>query len=80
MDELGFVGDTLKVQWEVGYSHLVTYKNQFEDCLVPNKYKTESSFRLGIWVSQQRTNHKSDGLNDDRIRRLNELGFVWDAR
>jgi hypothetical protein len=35
---------------------------------VPQRYKTEDSYRLGQWVKVQRTNKK--GLDQDRRQRL----------
>ena len=47
---------------------------------VPVRYKTGDGFPLGKWVSHQRSHYKKNELDDDRIRRLDELGFVWGAR
>ena len=34
-------------------------------------------YGLGMWVSQQRG--KKDQLSQEQIKRLNDLGFVWDV-
>jgi hypothetical protein len=51
------------------------YKERVGDCRVPKKYE-EDGFRLGTWVSKQRS-RKSE-LSSERVRRLDELGFEWD--
>src|SRR5438045_5521542 len=34
---------------------------------------------LGMWVSNQRTQRKQGLLRADRVTRLDEINFVWDA-
>ena len=72
LNELGFVWEI--VNWELGYKHLVTYKEEFGDCLVPMSFKS-SQFNLGSWVNKQRL--KKDKLTTERLDQLTELGFVW---
>ncbi len=76
LDELGFVWDPFKQQWEEGFSRLRAYVEEHGDCLVPVRYKTSDGHRLGQWVGVQRAN--KDDLPPERRRRLDELGFVWD--
>ena len=78
LNELGFVWDALTEQWETGYSALKQYKAREGNCMVPSRYITEDRYRLGMWVSYQRVTQAK--LSEDRRSRLNELGFVWDAR
>ncbi len=76
LDELGFVWDPFKQQWEEGFSRLRAYVEEHGDCLVPVRYKTSDGHRLGQWVGVQRAN--KDDLPPERRHRLDELGFVWD--
>ena len=78
LHKLGFVWDVRELQWEEGFAHLLRYRETNNDCLVPQSFKTEDGYRLGQWVSVQRT--KKDTLSDVRRHRLDELGFVWDVR
>jgi hypothetical protein len=63
------------VSWDEWYGRLQSYKNQFGDCRVPQKYKTADGYRLGGWVSEQR--HKPDAILPERKARLDSLGFDW---
>jgi len=76
LNELGFVWDAINERWEQGFSLLSTFKQREGHCLVPIEH-IEDEFRLGKWVSRQRSNEST--LADERRSRLNELGFVWDA-
>ena len=74
---VGFVFDTLQVKWEEGFNNLKQYKKENGDCLVSDKFKTEDGFNLGKWVGKQRT--KKESLTLERVRLLDEIGFVWDV-
>ena len=75
LDDVGFVWDPLEKRWEDNFKALVAYKAEFGDCLVPDKF-TYQDLKLGIWVVNQRT--KKERLSAEKIRRLDDVGFVWD--
>jgi hypothetical protein len=76
LDAINFIWaiDYLEKQWNDNFERLIGYKQEYGDCLVPQKYEDSS---LGRWVSRQRTNYKHDTIREDRKRRLDELGFDW---
>jgi DNA-binding TFAR19-related protein (PDSD5 family) len=76
LNDLGFVWDPLTQQWERHFKALAGYKAEFGDCLVPQTFVYEG-IQLGTWVANQRS--KKETLTPERIQRLNDLGFVWDA-
>ena len=67
--------------WEDKFKELSLYKEENGDCDVPTKY--DQNRALGRWVSAQRLSYRRylDGekstLTDERVERLNELGFSW---
>jgi len=75
LDGLGFDWGVLETAWNDLFNELTAYKNRFGDCIVPMRWKENP--KLGSWVSNQRTNYRTGKLSSDRIRRLDELGFVW---
>ncbi|MFK5923321.1 MAG: Helicase associated domain protein [Verrucomicrobiota bacterium] len=77
LDELGFEWDLLQQAWEIRFQELVSYKEQNGDCLVPHFWKENQ--QLGKWVAKQRAKRKTGKLDDDRIKRLNEISFAWDG-
>ena len=64
-------------RWQIRFNELKEYKEKYGDTLVPNRYDVNP--QLGRWVDNQRVKYKRNQLSDERIHRLNELGFVWDA-
>ena len=69
IDKLGFT-------WDFRYGELIKYKEQFEDCNVPDQW-TENK-QLAKWVGRQRGDYRKEILSEDRIKRLEEIGFVWE--
>ena len=67
----------IKAAWTESYEHLRTYKEREGDCSVPDSYKTDSGHTLGIWCGNQRKQYTAGNLSDDRIKKLEDLGFVW---
>jgi hypothetical protein len=62
------------------YAALVAYREEFGHCNVPRRWPANP--KLSTWVRTRRrtrtANKLSEDRSEDRIRRLDELGFVWD--
>jgi hypothetical protein len=77
LDELGFVWEPNQQAWEMRFEELVSYKQEYGDCLVPKVWENQP---LATWIGTQRTLRKKSKLDAEKIKRLDELGFVWDTR
>ncbi|MBE7896222.1 hypothetical protein G7L40_20030 [Paenibacillus polymyxa] len=66
-----------KKKWADKYSLLLKYKHQYGDCDVPVSY-VYKDIKLGMWVNQQRKSYEKNLLSEDRIKKLEDLGFTWD--
>ena len=73
LDELGFEWDPLGSQWETRFSELGAYKAEYSDINVPQKWPSG----LGRWIDTQRQRRKKGRLSEDKIQRLDEIGFDW---
>ena len=60
-------------KWEANFKELKKYKAENGHCDVPR-----SHLELGNWVNTQRTAYKKY-LSEERINRLNEIGFSWEV-
>ena len=69
---LQVVTEKAQVPWETRFDELVQYKAKHGDCDVPTKQG-----KLGTWVGTQRGAYRDDTLAQDRIDRLNSIGFKW---
>ncbi len=75
LENIGFVWSTLESQWEEMFAALKEYKKAHGDCNAPQDWAENK--QLGIWVSAQRMSFKKGRLSEDRIKRLEDIGFVW---
>ena len=79
LEDVGFVWDVLENQWDINFSLLEEYKKSHGDCNVSYKYTVEG-FKLRQWVRSQRKAFKNGALSRERIKKLEDIGFVWDLR
>jgi hypothetical protein len=69
--------------WMERYTELVEFHRQHGHCLVPNSYKENPS--LAEWVKRQRYQYKlktlgeRNSMTQERIMKLEKLGFVWNS-
>jgi hypothetical protein len=73
----GWSWDVRSDQWEQGYSHLKDFSDREGHCRVAQDRDTDDGYRLGRWVSRQRSNKKK--MSPDCRQRLEALfGWSWD--
>jgi predicted helicase len=67
--------DTIGVSWDEWFGRLKGFKQREGHCRVPLRFSA-NGFNLGNWVGTQR--RQARALSHERLRRLNEIGFIWD--
>jgi Helicase associated domain len=71
-------------QWSEKYEELCDYRQKMGHCLVPHTY-TEN-LALARWVKRQRYQYKlmmegkSTTMTEERVKVLEDIGFVWDSQ
>lgn len=85
LESLGFIWQVRnRPEWDHRYSELLEYREKNGDCKVPQHYKENKA--LGKWVAKQREQFKllkqgkHSFLTEDRLEKLNTVGFVWQVR
>jgi hypothetical protein len=86
LDAVGFVWDKstkigedgMNDAWKVRFDELVQYNKMHGNCDVPTCSKENP--QLGNWVNQQRTLKRNGNLHLERVRLLDEAGFVWGGK
>ena len=85
LEGIGFVWSAQHELWEERLAELVDYRARHGHCNVPNRSKSHP--KLCVWVKSQRRHYKllQDGskhscMTMERIRRLDDIGFVWKPR
>ena len=77
LDELNFQWRVLEDEFEERIEWLLEYKEEHGDLLIPRRYPKNP--KLANWVYRIRNPKDKALLSEDRINRLNKLGFVWDV-
>lgn len=71
-------------QWCEKFDELCAYRRQTGHCLVPHTYK--ENLPLARWVKRQRYQYKlmmegkSSTMTEDRVKALEDIGFIWDSQ
>ena len=66
-------------KWEDIYILLEEYFVENNHVDVPYNYESKQGVKLGAWVSRQRVRYKSEKLSEERIEKLESLGFKWEG-
>jgi superfamily II DNA or RNA helicase len=75
LNKLGFSWDPHAEQWEEAFEELKRIKQRKGHCRIAQNLRV-NGIGLGIWVNAQR--QARDHLSQDRIEKLNSIGFSWD--
>ena len=78
LEEIGFLWAAREAQWDEMFARLVRYKEGNDDCNVPKGWSEDPS--LGSWVNNQRQKYRNGKLSEERIRRLESIGFEWSLK
>jgi hypothetical protein len=72
-------------KWEENFNGLMRYRHRTGNCLVPHCYKENPT--LARWVKRQRYQYTlmmegqpSSAMTEERVKILEEAGFVWDSQ
>ena len=80
LDEVGMAWE-LQQPWITGYQHAKQYFEKYKNLEVPYTYISQDGYRLGRWISNQRSAYKKKekGLDKEKAKKLQEIGMVWDV-
>ena len=76
-------GNKFIAMWNDRFFELKDFKEKYGHCNVPKKYKENQ--QLANWVNNQRKRYqrskkgKASSMTQERIAKLNAIGFEWDA-
>ncbi len=80
LDVLGMVWNNIDAKWERCYAEAALYYEKHGSLNLAPKYVSPSGIRLGAWVENQRAYYLKGELSDDKIRRLEAIGMLWEGR
>ncbi|MBI4825967.1 MAG: helicase associated domain-containing protein [Nitrospirae bacterium] len=53
------------------------FKEQTSNPNAPISYQTPDGYKLGSWQGWQRKNYRKGKLDSERIKKLEDIGFIW---
>lgn len=71
-------------QWSEKFAELCEYRERMGHCLVPHTFS--ENLPLARWVKRQRYQYKlmrdgkSSTMTEERVKALEDIGFVWDSQ
>ncbi len=84
LNQIGMVWRVTKTHdWDQWYEIAQDYYRENGNLRVPTVYVTADGMRLGQWICVQRERRKGRAgtqLNEEEIRRLDEIGMIWDIK
>ena len=79
LEDIGFVWEGWRVEsFSKGFEETLRYKEQRGNANAPRDYTTPDGFNLGTWQNTQRKKFRTGKLEQDRIKKLEGIGFVWE--
>ncbi|MBT7350803.1 hypothetical protein HN803_08580, partial [candidate division WWE3 bacterium] len=78
LNDLDFIWDVNEYRWSEGYEYLKQYVKENGNSLVSREFVT-NKVKLGSWVRTQRHLETDKKLSQDRLQKLNNIGFIWDV-
>ncbi len=76
LEDLGVEWDPVTADWEALFQALVAFKENRDHCGVPTRWGENPE--LGRWVSTQLKTFRDRKMSEERVVRLEALGFEWD--
>ena len=88
LEEIGMIFENVNDDtWNMMYELAKKYYKHYGDLKISRKFKTingydtdENGYKLGVWISWQRVKYKTGTLSEDKIKKLEEIGMMWNIR
>lgn len=84
LNDIGMIWDQVDWTWEKYYAAAQEYYVKNGDLNVHIQYVTDDGLRLGVWLQRHRALYRGvqagAALTDEKIKKLNAIGMVWDKK
>ena len=86
LEKIGMIFENVNdVTWNMMYELAKKYYEHYGNLKVPQKFKTingydidENGYNFGEWISNQRVKYKKGTLSEDKIKKLEEIGMIFE--
>ncbi|MFV8133222.1 Helicase associated domain protein [Streptomyces syringium] len=80
LDKAGIVWEPGEARWTATYQLAAQWYAEHGHLDIPYARADGAGDPLGQWIVRQRQHRRAGALSDDRIRRLDEIGMIWEHR
>mgnify|MGYP004524839931 CR=1 FL=1 len=88
LEEIGMIFENVNdVTWNMMYELAKKYYKHYGDLKISRKFKTingydtdENGYKLGVWINNQKAYYKKGSPSEDKIKKLEEIGMMWNIR
>ena len=77
LEEIGFEFNVFDPVWEMMFDALMEYKDDHGHCNIPRRVRAYKQLR--VWTDKQQEYYRKGKLSEDRINRLEEIGFEFNT-
>lgn len=75
---IGFIFDPHEEYWQANFNELVKHLKENNGKYPTKENQSPNIKKLSVWVNTQRSNYKNKKLSNDRISKLQSIGFIFD--
>jgi hypothetical protein len=80
LNGIGFECFVPAYSWDERFEQLKAFQNDHGHCRVPGvKDKDSATHKLALRVTTQRQQYKKSKMKEERIQKLNDIGFEWNV-
>ena len=79
LEKLGIEWEPSEAMWITAYEHAMDYYREHGNLLVNNQFVSDDGFKLGSWISNQKTKYRKGKLEKEQIRLLEKIGMIWNS-
>jgi len=77
LERLGVIWDPTEALWLISYEYAQMYYLEHGNLSINNQYVTDDGFKLGAWISNQKTKYKNGKLSTEKIAMLEKIAICW---
>lgn len=77
LEKINIVWNVDEKQWNDNYNATLLFVK--EKNKLPTKKDIYNKIFIGTWLSMQRCFYKKNNLSEDKIKKLNDIGIIWDV-
>lgn len=80
LEAIKIAWDPHEEAWLCGYEHAKEYYRENGDLGAGGKYVSKDGYKLGVWLTNQRTRKKNGSVTEEQSKMLEEIGMCWSVR